>query len=363
MNEPISENKPTLAAPVTPPAEQHGRPGLGKLVSIVVILAAVVLAWWVWRINHLWPRTDDASACANIVDIVPRVSGPIVKLHLQDNQAVKVGDLLFEIDPTDYELAVERARSSLASLDKQIAIAATQDESLKYAVKAAEAALASAESQAKQAESTLNRLQPLLTNGFTTAEQVDEAQTAKSVADGAVAAAMQRLNQARVAVSTSEALIAQRAGAVAQLKTAETDLSYCRVTAPFDGRVVSLSISEGAFASAGHPVFSLLDTRHWYIMADFREGLLPRITPGAEAEIYLLSAPGIRFRGHVQGVGWAVHSEDDMDLMGVPYVKKEINWVHVAQRFPVRIEVENADPELFRMGASAVVTIRGPRKD
>jgi multidrug efflux system membrane fusion protein len=157
-------------------------------------------------------------------------------------------------------------------------------------------------------------------------------------------------------------LIAERAGAVAQLKTAETNLSYCRVTAPFDGRVVSLNISEGAFASAGHPVFALLDTRHWYIMADFREGVLPRIAPGDAAEIYLLSAPGIRFRGRVQSVGWAVHSEDNRVLMGVPYVKKEINWVHVAQRFPVRIEVENPDPELFRMGASAVVTIRGPAK-
>jgi multidrug efflux system membrane fusion protein len=296
------------------------------------------------------------------VEIAPRVSGSIVNLPLRDNQAVKVRDLLFEIDPTDYELALERARSSLASLDKQIAIAATQDESLKYAVKAAEAAAASAESKAKQAESTLNRLKPLLEKGFTTAETVEQAQTASSVGNSALAAEMQRLNQARVAVSASEALIAERAGAVAQLKTAETNLSYCRVTAPFDGRVVSLNISEGAFASAGHPVFALLDTRHWYIMADFREGVLPRIAPGDAAEIYLLSAPGIRFRGRVQSVGWAVHSEDNRVLMGVPYVKKEINWVHVAQRFPVRIEVENPDPELFRMGASAVVTIRGPAK-
>ena len=325
MNEPISELKEAHAASIIPPTGNQGRSVFGTLLSLVIIVAALALGWWVWGINTQWPRTNDASARANVVDIVPRVSGPIVKLPLQDNQAVKMGDLLFEIDPTEYALAVERARSSLA---------------------AAETAVARAETQAQQAESTLNRLEPLLPRGFTTAETVEQARTAKSVAVSAVAADT-----------------ARRAGAVAELRTAETSLSYCRVTAPFDGRVVSLNISEGAFASAGHPVFSLLDTRHWYVIAHFREGRLPWIAPGAGADIYLLAAPNRRFRGRVQGVGWAVHPEGQMDLMGVPYVKKEINWVHVAQRFPVRIEVENPDPELFRMGASAVVTIRGTRKN
>jgi multidrug efflux system membrane fusion protein len=316
MNEPISGVKEASSTTRRTPVS-------GKLLSIVIILVAVALGVWVWRINHLWPRTADAAVRANVVDIVPRVNGPIIKLPLQDNQAVKMGELLFEIDPTDYELSVERAKSSLAGLDQQIATAKTK---------------------ASQAESTLKRLVPLLPKGFATAEKVEQAETEKNVA-----------------LSTTESLIAQRAGAVAQLKTAETELSYCRVTAPFDGRVVSLNISEGAYATAGHPVFSFLDTRHWYVMADFREGHLPRILPGVEAEFYLLAAPHRRFRGRVHSVGWAVQPESGGDSKGVPSVQKEINWVHVAQRFPVRIEVENPDPDLFRMGASAVVTIRGRR--
>jgi len=89
------------------------------------------------------------------------------------------------------------------------------------------------------------------------------------------------------------------------------------------------------------------------------------MSPGSEAIVYLTSAPNRRFRGKVQGMGWAVEPEGEIELLkgGVPYVKRELNWVRVAQRFPVRIEVENPDPDLFRMGASAVAIIKnGPKK-
>jgi len=113
------------------------------------------------------------------------------------------------------------------------------------------------------------------------------------------------------------------------------------VVAPFPGRVVNLNISVGAFASAGIPVFSLLDTRKWYVMANFREGELPHIEPGTRVELYLSSLPTRRFAGTVQGVGWAVAPTDVIDIPhGLPLVKRELNWVHIAQRFPVRIEVE-----------------------
>jgi multidrug efflux system membrane fusion protein len=146
---------------------------------------------------------------------------------------------------------------------------------------------------------------------------------------------------------------------VAAVHLAELNLSYCEVRAPFPGRVISLNISAGAYASEGVPVFSLLDSRHWYVMANFREGEIRHMAPGTTAEVYLMSAPERRFRGKVQGIGWAVEPEDEIDLPhSLPYVKRELNWVHVAQRFPVRIEVEDPDPNLFRMGESAVAIIK-----
>jgi multidrug efflux system membrane fusion protein len=270
--------------------------------------------------------------------------------------------VLFEIDPEDYELALQRAKAELAALDQRIEVARAQDAELKFQVKAAEAGVERMKAELNQADDTLRRMRPLLPQGFAQANDVNKAETAKQVAAAGLAAAEQQLNQARTALSALATLIAQRRGAVAAVDLAALELSYCKVIAPFPGRVINLNISEGAYATAGIPVFSLLDTRRWYVMANFREAEIRHMAPGSEAIVYLSSAPRLRFRGKVQGIGWAVAPEGQIDLPpgGVPFVKRELNWVRVAQRFPVRIEVENPDPDLFRMGASAVAIMQGP---
>ena len=320
-----------------------------------------MLSLWVWNVTERHPRTDDAVVRANVVGIAPRVRGQIIRLNVQDNQAVADGDVLFEIDPADYELSLQKAKAALATLDQQIEVARAQDTQLKFQVKAAEAGVERAKAELKQAGDTLQRLQPLLTNGFAKADDVDRAATAKQVATAALAVQEQQLSQAQTALSALATLTAQRAGAVAAVDLATLELSYCKVTAPFSGRVISLNISSGAYASAGIPVFSLLDTRKWYVMANFREGEIRHFAQGATVEVYLSASPSRRFVGKVQGIGWAVQPTDEIDIPhGLPYVKRELNWVHIAQRFPVRIEIENPDPELFRMGASAVAIIKGP---
>jgi membrane fusion protein, multidrug efflux system len=281
-----------------------------KIVTVIIVAGAVLITLYVWGIIERHPRTDDAAARANVVGIAPRVSGQTIKLNVQDNQAVRKGDVLFEIDPEDYRLILEKAKAELATVDRQLA----------------------------QARDTLHRMEPLLPHGFETAENIDKARTA---------------------VTT---LQAQRDSAIATINLQELHLSYCKVIAPFDGRVINLNISAGAHVTEGVPVFSLLDTTKWYVIANFREAEIRHMAPGSEAIVYLSSAPNQRFRGKVQGIGWAVKPEGELDLppSGVPYVKRELNWVRVAQRFPVRIEVENPDQDLFRMGASAVAIIKGP---
>jgi multidrug efflux system membrane fusion protein len=342
-----------------PPKPSGWRVLAGRLVSIGAIVLAVVLSFWVWKLKEQHPRTDDAVARANVVGIVPRVRGPIVALHVKDNQAVKEGDPLFEIDPKDYELDLQKAQAAVATLDRQIEVARAQNAQLVFQVGAAQAGVDRAKAELQQATDTLDRLQPLLPGGFAKAEDVDKAATAKRVAAASLAAEEKRLDQAKVAISGLTTLIAERAGAVAAVDLAARDVSYCKVVAPFPGRVVNLNISAGAYASAGIPVFSLLDTRKWYVMANFREGELPRIVAGTRVELFLDSEPRRRFLGTVEGVGWAVQPTDEIDIPhGLPVVKRELNWVHIAQRFPVRIVVENPDPEIFRMGASASVVVR-----
>src|SRR5215475_1879171 len=186
---------------VTPTAKDsiEGQKLIRNLIALLIFAGAVFLTLYVWSVLERHPRTDDATARANVVGIAPRVSGQTIKLNVQDNQAVKKGDVLFEIDPEDYRLVLEKAKAELATVDRQLA----------------------------QAQDTLHRLEPLLPRGFETAENVDKARTA---------------------VTTLEA---QREGAIASINLDQLHLSYCKVIAPFDGRVINLNISAGAHVSAG----------------------------------------------------------------------------------------------------------------
>ena len=132
--------------------------------------------------------------------------------------------------------------------------------------------------------------------------------------------------------------------------------------APFDAYVTNLNIAVGQYANRGQDIFALIDDRAWYVIANFRESFLPSIAPGMEVDVYLISYPNRRFRGRIQGVGWALFQANGATVGVLPAVQPTLNWVRLAQRFPVRIVLEERDPEHpFRMGQTAVVTVRGRR--
>ena len=262
----------------------------------------------------------------------------------------------------------------------------------------AEASLRRAQADFDHADDHLKRLEPLLPRQFVTEDKVEEARTKRiSAAMGieqsrtAVQAAVAGLDEARArkqaAVATLASTRAQHVAsdaalqqarseraraedAVGQIKggnarlaaaeaavhAAELDLSYCRVLAPFTGRVVNMNISTGAFARAGAEVFTLVDTSTWYVMANFRETQLRHIPADAPVDVYLQSRPGRHFRGTVVGLGWAVLPENGTSVMGLPRVERSLDWIRLAARFPVRIKVEDPD-DSFRLGASAIATV------
>jgi membrane fusion protein, multidrug efflux system len=334
---------------------------LGRSIGLAIMAGFVILGVVVVRRVVRHPQTDDAVVTADIIGIVPQVSGTITELHVKDNQRVKRGDLLVVIDPRPYEFALQRARADVAALDGEIGVTERRIEGQRFAVAAARATVQRMEAQLQNATDSLNRLQPLLSREFVTPDKIDQARTAKLAAAAGLEEARQKMDQAEKDVGDLEALRAKRDAALAARGKAELDLDFCYVRAQFDALVVNLHTSIGAFVAPGPvPVFSLVDTRAWYVMADYRETELAHIAPGMEAEVYVLTAPRYRFRGRVQGIGWAVNPEDQPISTGVPQIKRELNWVHIAQRFPVRIRVENPDPpDVFRVGASAVAIIRG----
>ncbi|HKC51744.1 MAG TPA: HlyD family efflux transporter periplasmic adaptor subunit [Myxococcota bacterium] len=334
---------------------------MGASRFIAPCLAAAALALGIAVLLRVVrnPETDDAIVMADMIDVVPQVSGTISELHVADNQAVAEGDLLFVVDPRPYEFAVQRARAEVARIDGEIDVTERRIEGQEFAVAAAQAAVRRAEAQLRNSSDSLERIEPLLPKEFVTPDRVDQARTAKLTAKAGVDEARKKLDQAESDVGNLLALRAERDAAVAARGKAELDLSFCTVRAPFDARVVNLHTAIGQFVAPGpSPVFSLVDARAWYVVANYRETQLARIAPGMEAEAYLLTNPGHRFHGTVQGIGWAVNPQDQPISPGLPRVGRELHWVQIAQRFPVRIRIDDPRPvELFRVGASAVAII------
>jgi len=380
---------------------------IGKGVGLAIIMGAAFLCLAaVWVYIHR-PQTDDATMRANYIGVAPHASGHIVQLLVKDNQFVHEGDLLFAIDPRPYEHAVARARAglvltrkevdalekalkvadaSIARADAQVAASTAEIERAEAQSIASEAAVQRAEGEFKEADDHFHRLEPLLAKELTTADLVEAARTRRLVAETGVREAQKGLSATKAAVVAAQAqrLAAQAAleqakverlraedaigregnfnarigVAEAQLAEAELDLGYCQVRAPFSGKVVDLNIALGEFAHSGSQVFTLVDTRTWYVVANFRETQLKHIEEGAPAEIYLQFKGGKRFHGKVVGPGWAVVPEYGTSTIGLPNVPRNLDWVRLAQRFPVRVEVDNPD-DTFRVGASAVVTIIG----
>jgi membrane fusion protein, multidrug efflux system len=431
--EPIHADPP----PPAPHSPRLPLPLVGRVIGIVIVAGALITSVVTWRLSDVHPRTDDAAVRANVVGIAPHVGGPIVELHVVDNQRVKAGDLLFVVDARPYEARLARVRAELALTTKEVEaqeravgsavaeierrqaglaaaeaelvgretvpIAAEAEIARREADRAAvEASVARLEADLAYAEDYLKRVEPLLAKQYVTADRVSEARSRRDMAAAAVREAQRKLvasesavveaqkrkqaavagvaqaraarggaavgiNQAREERSRAQALLAQYAdrnarlaAAEAAVASAELDVDYCRVRAPFDAYVTNLNIAVGEYARQGQQVFALVDDRAWYVMANFRETYVDVIKPGMTAEVYLMSYPNRRFRGVVQGIGWANHPDQGATVGVLPDVPRTLNWVRLASRFPVRILLEERDPERpFRMGATAVVTIKG----
>ena len=260
---------------------------------------------------------------ADTIGVAPQVSGRIVNLHVHDNQAVKQGDVLFEIDPVPYQHALDRARAALDSLEKQIGLSRRDVRAQQFAAAAARANIERAEAQANQAGDTLARIEPLLAKEYVTAEQVDQARTAKRAADAALQVSRHDAERAAAAVSGVDALVAKLGELRAAVATAEYDLAQTVMRAPFDGRVIDLDIAQGEYAATGRRLFTLIDTRNWYVIANFRETALKEIRPGMAAEVYLMSDPSRRFAGTVHSIGFGVFPEEGgASANGLPRVPR-----------------------------------------
>ncbi len=389
---------------------------VGKIVAVAIVLAAIVLGALALWITNVDPRTDDANVVANYIGIAPEVNGPIIFLPIHDNEFVHKGDLLYEIDPQPYQYQLQQAVSAKNNLEQQIiderrkiasqtlnaeittagrrsseeSVNSQQANSLaiRKGIQTQEANLKNAEAQLHLAEDTLARTEPLLARHFVTSQQIDQLRTnvrsaqedvmrAQTTLDADRARFLQaqaEVRQADVAgkqqklraeaayldVDRLQTMVSQLTGKEAQVKSAAYDLQRCRVYAPFDARVTDLTISVGQYARSGGQVFTLIDTTAWWVMSNFKETQLRHLAPGMPVDVFVLNHPNTRFSGVVESIGFGVTPEDVTTTQtgGLPATTRTLNWVRLAQRFPVRIRVLNPAPDMFRVGASATTIIR-----
>ncbi|NGY03694.1 HlyD family secretion protein [Solimonas terrae] len=338
-------------------ARSSRKPLLIGIAGIVAVIAAV--AWW---ISRGYESTDDAFIQADITMVAPRVSGTVIAIHVDDNQAVHAGDPLFELDPADYITHVRQAEANLAAAQAQAQSAQADltitQTSAPAMVAQSQAALVAARAQAERAQADARRYESLYAKDEISQQTLDQARTTaralKAQADQAAAqltasqTTTEQLGAKQAQLAAAQAAVAQ---AQAALDQAKLQLSYTRVAAPSDGRVTRKNLQPGSQLQAGSPVLALVGTTPW-IVANFKETQLRHMRVGQPVSVEIDAYSGQKFSARVDSVQAGTGSAFSL----LPAENASGNFVKVVQRVPVKLVFDPLpSPELHLAPGMSVV--------
>lgn len=335
-----------------PEASEHPRLALGRIIKwglgAAVLIAAIAIGVHYWRQAQLYVSTDNAYLNADTVEIAAQVSGPIIAIHVRDQQTVKAGDALFEIDPRPYELAVAAAQAQL-----DIARQSTSQETA--AIAAAQAAVAQRAAELRNAQSNERRARDLVARNLVSQQSADTFGTQAETAAAAVRAAQANLEKAQSALGmTGEGNATVRA-ALAKLDQAKLDLEHTKIIAPTSGLIANFALRPGSTVQQELPLFTLIGNQEYWVDANFKETELDRVHPGQRAEVVMDMYRNHPFEGEVQSLSGGSGAAFSL----LPAQNATGNWVKVTQRVPVRIRILNPDPAFpLRIGTTASVRVR-----
>jgi membrane fusion protein (multidrug efflux system) len=319
------------------------------VIAIVVVVLAII-GFFIWLAHRNQVSTDDAYTDGNAVTMVPKVSGYVVDLYVNDNSRVKKGDLLLRIDPRDYLTAVDQARAQLALAEAQLSSA---HESLKIARVQYPAQLASARAQQRAARAQLElarssyERQHQVDRRATTQENIDSSANQRQSAAAGLESAQAQVEVARLVpeqVQSAISAVAERQAALlnarAQLDQANLNLSYTQVWAPSDGFITMRNVQQGDFATPGQVMFLIVTPDVW-ITANFKESQIGRMRPGNKVDIKVDAYSGYKLEGHVQSIQYGSGSR----FSSFPAENATGNFVKIVQRVPVKIVIDRGlDP-------------------
>ena len=333
----VADGSASDGAAAMPGTKARARLRRPLMLVVPIVVAALAAAFYL--ADERYVSTDDAFVRAAKITINARVAGQAVEIAVHDNEGVRQGQVLFRIDPEPYQIAVDQAEARLGSARLQI-------EALKTTYRQQQAELQSARDSAAFDEREYDRKKMLVASDFTPRAVYERAETNLKVSRQHIASVEQQIANTVAALDGDPNIEISRhptvRAAKAQLDRARLDLSYATVTAPDDGVVTRVDdLQIGGFVNAGAPVFSLLSSRRLWIEANFRETGLTHMRPGQEATIDVDAFPDRTFKAHIVSMSPGTGS----DFSVLPPENATGNWVKVVQRLPVRLELDDIDPD------------------
>ena len=345
---------------------------------VLIAVALLLIKYWDYVEN---PWTRDGQVRAEVIQVTPRVSGPIVKLNVQDNQFVKAGDLLFEIDPRTFKASLDQAQAQYDKTGDDYLAQEKQVEAAQAQVEAARAAVRQAKSSTKELDSTIEknkaeygRQQEMMPQKATSQKSVDRAKANYEVSVEQQKGTVAGVAQAQAALSQAEAALAKAKAnlgapgdanasireARANLHQAELNLGFTQVKAPVDGYITNLNLRHGSQAVANQPVLALVDVNSYWIHGFFRETTIREIKKGDRAIVTLMTYPDTPIEGYVDSLGWGIAQQDgSTGFELLPSISPTFEWIRLAQRVPVRIHLEEVPEEIkLRVGTTASVLVK-----
>ncbi len=358
---PVSAKTPPPSKPIEVPAPTDKnapppKPGKGSRIGAIVVLILIVasLAWY-FISDRLTPYTSQARVQAFVVPVPAEVSGTVLKVHVKNNDEVQRGQPLFDIDPTQYKIALQRSRSDYESVRLSVNASTAS-------VDAAKAALQAAVANHVFAQQDATRLEQIYKEdpGALSVRRVESAQANRIKARSQVEAAKADLVRAQETAGESGENNAQLLSARAAIEKAELDIKRTQVIAPARGTVTDLRTDVGQFAQAGAPAMTLIAIHDLWISADMTENNLGNVKPGDKAAIVLDVMPGEVLKGRVRSVGTGIGSGKQPQPGTLPAIENSRDWLRQAQRFPVAVEFDPSERERLRgvrIGGQADVLI------
>lgn len=331
-------------------AQDKNEDPVKRVTKIVLYVVAFLFVWYVVA-DRLAPWTDQARIQAYVIPIVPEVSGRVESISVKQNQAVKSGALLLEVDSTDYELALKSADSALKIAGQDIG--------------ADTASVSTAQAKVVEAQANLNhmliqskRVYEVVEKGILPKFEADKARAAVSTAKAKVVSAKSEFAKAKSTLGKKGEDNPKIQSAIATLKQAQLDLARTKIYAPSNGGITNLNIDVGHYANKGSPVMTFISVDEVWVQANLRENSVANVKKGNEVDIALDVAPGRIFKGTVSSLGFAIKQQSGGAVGDLETIKGDSGWLRDAQRFPVIITFDDDSVLGYRrLGGQADVQI------